>query len=90
MWKSLIVINKEISIASIIIALLYSGSFIFSKGLLDYYGTPTEIIAIDTSQLLSSSYEFVFIFISFSALFHLSLKKVNMVYLSEFFCVHWL
>lgn len=68
-------IKKEISIVSVIIALLYSSSFIFSHGISTYYGTPTEIIAIDTSQLLNSSYEFAFISISFSALFHLRFKS---------------
>lgn len=68
-------INKEISIASIVLALLYACSFIFSYGISGYYGYPAELISIDVSQLLSSSFEFSIILLSFAAILHARFKK---------------
>ncbi|CAI2438553.1 hypothetical protein [Serratia marcescens] len=78
-------INREISIASIILAMLYASSFVFSYGVSGYYGYPKEIISIDISQLLSSSFEFGTILLSFAALFNLRIKDQDIGFFTRIF-----
>lgn len=74
-------INKEVSIASIIIALMYSCSFSFNYGYASFYGLPSDIISIDINQLLSSGFVFLMTILAFSVLFHARFKdgKVSLV-----------
>ncbi|AGQ32470.1 hypothetical protein [Serratia liquefaciens] len=61
-------INKEISIASIFLVILYIGGYIFSLGYAEYYGYPSEVISIDVSFLLRTSFQFFVVIISFAAI----------------------
>ncbi|MGK9012135.1 hypothetical protein ACRS9C_22960 [Serratia marcescens] len=71
-------INKEISIATVLLVILYIGGYIFSLGYSGYYGYPSEVISIDVTFLLRTSFQFFLVIVSFAAILNAKIDHKKM------------